>query len=93
MSQKKIQIYYSSVPGSIKVRKDTTRAQDILSIKKIPFELVDVSQGDTDKAYMQEKSGKNVLPQIFVDGEYKGLCEELDEANEFGETHQWLGLS
>jgi hypothetical protein len=47
---------------------------------------------------MRDKSGKKDLPQIFVGGEYRGydgltrLCDEIDEANEFGEVKKWLGL-
>lgn len=37
-------------------------------------------------------SGKNDLPQIVVEGQYKGGCGELDEANEDGLVHKFLGL-
>jgi glutaredoxin-related protein len=86
----KIQIYYSSVPSTLKVRKDTTRVQDILTANKVEFEMLDVASNQDHKEYMQQKSQKKILPQIFVDGEFKGSCEELEEANEFGETLKWL---
>jgi hypothetical protein len=41
-----VQIYYSSVPSTLKVRKDTTRVQDILSAKKIEFEMLDVASDE-----------------------------------------------
>ncbi len=88
----KVQIYYSSVPGNIKVRKDTTRVQDILSARKVEFELVDVTQ-DNNKNWMKEQSGKSDLPQIFVDGKFVGLAEGLEEANEDGLVHSFLGIS
>lgn len=33
---------------------------------------------------MLNKSGKSDIPQIFVDDEYKGTCEELENINEDG---------
>ncbi|KAI8927948.1 thioredoxin-like protein [Entophlyctis helioformis] len=88
----RVQIYYSSVSGMTKIKKAQTRIEDLLAAFKLPYELIDIAADEDAKAYMQAKSGKAVIPQIFVDGEYKGTCEELDEANENGEGRQWLGL-
>lgn len=41
---------------------------------------------------MSKASGKNDLPQLFVDGAFKGLCEDLENANEDGAVLQFLGL-
>jgi glutaredoxin-related protein len=41
---------------------------------------------------MYLKSAVKDLPQIFSEGEFKGLCEQLDEANEFGELKKFLGV-
>jgi hypothetical protein len=38
-----IVIYTSQVSGNLKTKKDSTRISDILTIKKIPFEIIDVS--------------------------------------------------
>ncbi|KAJ3152023.1 SH3 domain-binding glutamic acid-rich-like protein 3 [Geranomyces variabilis] len=85
-------IYYSSVSGSMPVKKAQTRVQDILAARKVEFELVDVAADEDAKDYMQSKSDKNALPQIFVDGEFVGLHAELEEANEDGKVAEWLGL-
>lgn len=39
---------------------------------------------------MHSKSKLNVLPQIFVNGEYKGLMNDLDDANEMENVNEWL---
>ncbi|TPX57794.1 hypothetical protein PhCBS80983_g03572 [Powellomyces hirtus] len=101
----RVTLYYSSVSGALQpsgvrsqVKKQTTRVQDILAARKVAYDLVDVAADEDAKEYMQRKSGKNALPQIFVDGEYKGDRmglqghDELDEANEIEEVPKWLGL-
>ncbi|KAI9202749.1 thioredoxin-like protein [Polychytrium aggregatum] len=85
-------LYYSSVPSTLKLKKDQVRVQDILKARKVEFDMVDVSTEEDQKNYMRMKSGKNILPQIFVDGEYKGTTEDLEEANECENVVQWLGL-
>ncbi|KAI8912698.1 thioredoxin-like protein [Gorgonomyces haynaldii] len=65
-------VYYSSVAGNVKIKKEQTRVQDLLKAKGIEYELVDLAQDDKAKEYMKSKSGKTVIPQIFVDGEFKG---------------------
>lgn len=88
---KTVTLYYSSVPGSVKIRKETTRVNDILSARKVQFEKIDVTQ-ENHKDVMLKESGKNELPQIFVDGVFKGLCEDLENANEDNAVNQFLGV-
>jgi len=89
---KTVTIYYSSIPGSTKIRKETSRTQDILSAKKIAFEMVDVAVED-NKNIMQKISGKTAIPQIVVEGEFKGLFEEFELANEDGLVEEFLFTS
>jgi glutaredoxin len=86
----RIDIYYSSVPSTLQVRKDTTRMQDILAANKIEYQMVDVAAGQVEKDYMHQRSGKRVLPQLFVDGEYRGCTEDLELANECGTTLEFI---
>ncbi|KAI9007217.1 thioredoxin-like protein, partial [Gaertneriomyces semiglobifer] len=69
----RVTLYYSSVSGALMVKKQQSRVQDIFAARKIQFDLVDVAADEEAKEFMQRKSGKNTLPQIFVDGEYKGV--------------------
>ncbi|KAJ3108168.1 hypothetical protein HDU97_002080 [Phlyctochytrium planicorne] len=85
-------VYSSSVSGSLQVKKHTTRIIDILRGRKVEVTEVDVSVDEEAKEYMQSKSGKNALPQIFSNGEYKGGLEQLEEANEDGLVKEFLGL-
>jgi len=83
----RVVVYESSVAGNIVVKKNTETVKAILTGKKIEFTAVDLSVSSKDKEYMHTHSkskDKNSLPQIFVDGSYKGGFDELNEANEDG---------
>ncbi|KAI8816759.1 thioredoxin domain-containing protein [Fimicolochytrium jonesii] len=88
----KVTIFYSSVAGSLQVKKNQIRVENILAARKIEYKLVDVAAEEEERDFMQRKSGKISLPQIFVDGEYRGGPEELEEANEDGEAEVRLFL-
>lgn len=49
--------------------------EDLLTAKKIPFKSVDVSlkENEAEKEAMQQKSGKSTIPQVFVDGQFRGV--------------------
>ncbi|KAI9099403.1 thioredoxin-like protein [Phlyctochytrium arcticum] len=89
----RVMVYMSSVAGSTPVKKAQTRLEAIFAARKIKYDSVDVAADEEAKEYMLEKSGKNSLPQIFVDGEYKGGIEALEEANEDDAVQKWLGLA
>ncbi|EGF80945.1 hypothetical protein BATDEDRAFT_24491 [Batrachochytrium dendrobatidis JAM81] len=69
----RVTLYYSSVSGMVKVKKAQSRIQDLLAAHKVPYTMLDIAAEEDAKKYMQSKSGSNVIPQIFVDGEYKGI--------------------
>lgn len=54
--------------------------ENLFAAKKIPFTLVDISlaENESAKVDMASKSGKNTLPQVFVDGEFKGVSIEVN---------------
>lgn len=39
---------------------------------------------------MKSKSNLTILPQIFVNGEYRGLVSDLEDANEVEKVKEWL---
>lgn len=41
---------------------------------------------------MHSKSKLTILPQIFVNGEYRGLVNDLEDANEAGKVTEWLKI-
>ncbi|CAG8643144.1 thioredoxin-like protein [Gigaspora rosea] len=96
MTEEKIhvQIYGSSVPGNIFVKQNQMSIESILNANKIPFTFIDVAADETHLKYMKRKNGgKKDMPQIFVDGEFKGTTKELEEAVEMREVKEFLGLA
>jgi glutaredoxin len=50
------------------------RIEQVLKQRKIDFSFVDVAADEDALKYMKRKNrGEKELPQIFVDGEYKGV--------------------
>lgn len=92
-----IVLYTSGVAASVAVEKNTERVEFLLTAMKAPFKSIDISISTADKDYMHSHStnplGKNQLPQVFVNGEYCGNKDEIEESNECGELKQLLKLA
>ncbi|KAK3807734.1 MAG: SH3-binding, glutamic acid-rich protein-domain-containing protein [Benniella sp.] len=85
---KRVQIYGSSVSGNHKIKRAQQSISDTLERNEIEYEFVDISVSEDDKRYMRRKNGGELqLPQIFSDGEYRGVFEDFEYALE---THQLL---
>ncbi len=66
--------------------------QDTLTAKKIPFTFVDIASDPTQKAHLFSVSPVRTLPQLFVDGAYKGGYAEFEMAVETESLSELLGL-
>ena len=54
------------------------RAKKLLEMKKVPYEEYSVDVGGAKKAEMVERTGgRMTVPQIFINGQYVGGCDEL----------------
>ncbi|CAG8495272.1 17128_t:CDS:2 [Cetraspora pellucida] len=74
------------------VKQNQASIESILNSNKIPYTFIDVAADQDQLKYMKRKNGGvNGLPQIFVDGEYKGLTKELEQAVEMREVKEFLG--
>lgn len=68
----KIEIYTSPYCGYC------TRAKSLLSRKGVGFEEIDVADdGDRRAEMMQRSGGRRTVPQIFIDGNHIGGCDDL----------------
>jgi glutaredoxin 3 len=60
------------------------RAKELLRIKGVDFIEYDVT-GDPDKeAEMQQRAGRNTVPEIFIDNQLVGGCDDLFSLDEKG---------
>jgi len=67
----KIEIYTAWwCPGSLK-------AKNLLETLHIPFREIDVTKGEGRVEEMVARSGRDTVPQIFIDGEAIGGWDEL----------------
>jgi len=67
----------------------------INQVKKEGFKEVHTDLSTIDKDYMHAHSkseNKSILPQVFVNGEYVGDYDSIEEANEAGELRELLKL-
>ncbi len=53
------------------------RAKDLLTRKGVKFTEIRVDVDDMKRDEMIEKSGRRTVPQIFIDGQHIGGCDDL----------------
>jgi glutaredoxin 3 len=69
------------------------RAKHLLESKGVAFEEYDVTMGGPKKAEMRERApGARTVPQIFIDGEAIGGCDELYALDRAGRLDRLLGI-
>jgi glutaredoxin 3 len=61
------------------------RAKRLLAARGIPFDEVDVGDEDALRADLVERTGRQTVPQIFIDGRSIGGFEELAVLDAQGE--------
>ncbi|TRO83180.1 glutaredoxin 3 [Trichloromonas acetexigens] len=69
------------------------RAKELLRIKGVDFREIDISDNLEKAREMRERSGRQTVPEIFIDGRLIGGCDELFELDERGELARILALN
>jgi glutaredoxin 3 len=68
------------------------RAKHLLETKGVAFEEYDVTMGGPKKAEMRERApSARTVPQIFIDGEAIGGCDDLYALERAGKLDPLLG--
>jgi glutaredoxin 3 len=52
-------------------------AKNLLRQKDVTFDEIDVTGRPDLRAEMRERAGRNTVPQIFIDGDHIGGCDDL----------------
>jgi len=69
-------------------------AKRLLNEKGVAFEEIDVTMSSSKRNEMREKAdGRHTVPQIFIDGEGIGGCDELYALDRDGDLDAKLGLA
>lgn len=53
------------------------RAKTLLDRKGVPYHEIDIERDPAKREEMQRRAGRHTVPQIFIDGESIGGCDEL----------------
>ncbi|XP_041831922.1 SH3 domain-binding glutamic acid-rich-like protein 3 [Melanotaenia boesemani] len=87
-------VFYSSVSGSLEVKKKQDRIMSVLSSKKIPFKTVDISQNSESKDLMRKRAGDPTAlpPQICNGDAYCGDFTAFENAIEMEQLEKFLKL-
>ena len=71
-----------------------TRAKSLLEKKGVDYVNIDVMEDTSKRDEMVERSGgRQTVPQIFIDGEPIGGCDELYALDRTGKLDAKLGIS
>ena len=70
------------------------RAVSLLKSKKVDFKQINAPKGTPEREEAIRRSGGlQTVPQIFVDGEYLGGCDDLVALDRSGQLDAKLGLT
>ena len=66
------------------------RARKLLDVKGLEYDLIDVTGSPERWAQMEERSGRNTIPQVFVKGQHVGGYDDLYAADQSGRLDEML---
>lgn len=89
-----LKVFYSSVSGNLKIKKEQEKIFMILNSKRIDFEAVDITQNEEAKLSMRRiaDDSKALPPQICNGDSYCGDFAAFDHAVEHEELEKFLKL-
>ena len=68
------------------------RAKALLDRKGVKYKEVNVMTNPGKRREMEQRSGGHTVPQIFINGEGIGGCDDLFELDFDGELNTMLGI-
>ncbi|AKL94216.1 glutaredoxin, GrxC family [Clostridium aceticum] len=68
------------------------RAVSLLQSKNVAFNEIDVTHDETIFQEIKAKTGWDTVPQIFIDGEFIGGCDDLYALEQRGVLDDKLGI-
>ena len=69
------------------------RATQLLTKKGVAFHEIDAPQGSAARAESFERTGRTSVPQIFVDGQLIGGCDDLMALDRAGKLDALLAAN
>lgn len=66
------------------------RAKELLSIKGVQYNEIDVTHDNALEVEMRQRSGQRTVPQVFIGQQHIGGCSDLFTLDERGELDPLL---
>ncbi|KTC74323.1 glutaredoxin [Legionella birminghamensis] len=66
------------------------RAKQLLDSKKVNYQEIRVDEEPAKRDEMIARSGRRTVPQIFIDGQHIGGCDDLYTLEDAGKLDQLL---
>ena len=66
------------------------RAKELLRIKGVEFTEYDITADPSREQEMRRRGGRETVPEIFVEGQLLGGCDDLFELDEKGDLDRLL---
>lgn len=67
-----------------------TRAKNLLKSKNVPFQEVDLTNDQTKRDELEEKTGCMTVPQIFIGDKFIGGSDDLQDLEASGQLDKLL---
>ncbi|KAB3528813.1 glutaredoxin 3 [Alkaliphilus serpentinus] len=68
------------------------KAVALLKSKSLNLEEIDVTYDEDTFKEVSLKTGWDTVPQIFIDGQFVGGCDDIHQLDEKGELNKLLGI-
>jgi glutaredoxin 3 len=68
------------------------RAKNLLKSKGVDFIDIPAAMDRDKRKEMNDRSGRNTFPQIFIDGKHIGGCDDIHALDRSGKLDSLLGL-
>ncbi len=68
------------------------QAKSLLKKKGVEFIDIPAAMDRNKRKEMNERSGRNTFPQIFIDGKHIGGCDDIHALDSSGKLDPLLGL-
>lgn len=69
------------------------RAVYTLTKKGVAFQEINAPNGSRERAQARERSGRTTVPQIFIDGQPIGGCDDMLALDRAGQLDPILGVA
>ncbi|HLJ20928.1 MAG TPA: glutaredoxin 3 [Stellaceae bacterium] len=70
-----------------------SRAKSLLERKGVKYENIDIIEDTSKREEMVKRAHRTSVPQIFIDGEHIGGCDDLYALDRAGKLDPKLGLA